>query len=252
MMLTFLNKTIVLVCVIVMTAALMACGHSEDPAQGAPQTPNNPQTTAPERQTPEVDRPDEAPAPEATPADPEATFMPEGSPQALAVLGLLNDPQTNERRLDIDAAIDQRAAHWLVRTRNGQDRRVQTEDDVPYASIDQVKEVHFVGDAVLEKLMVFAIQTGYLHDDGATIMGQWDGVTFTEEEARATLSLVNEATFEELDQEADLNRQAAESIMNFRPIRHVRDLSELPHVGESALRNAREYAMEHYAHSRGF
>lgn len=245
-MLTLSNKTVVLVCVVFLSAALAACGHSDDPSQIGLENP-----AAPVEQGPDVERRGEDQSLEPAVATPEAPFLPEGSPQALAVLAFLNDPQTDKQRLDIDAALDRRAAYWLVRVRNGEDRRFETEDDVPYVSIRQVEQVHFVGASVLEKLMVFAIQTGYLTDDGATIMGKWDGVTFTDEEAQATLRLVNEASFEELDLEASLNRQAVESITDYRPLRHVRDLAGLPHVGESALRNAREYAMEHYAHSLG-
>ncbi len=68
-----------------------------------------------------------------------------------------------------------------------------------------------------------------------------DGVTFTDEQARSALELVNEASFEFLDDVVPLHVWAATSIVNNRPIANLSDLAAQWWVGPSALTRLRDF-----------
>ncbi len=79
---------------------------------------------------------------------------------------------------------------------------------------------------------------------GADLLGVYDGVSFTVEEADATLELVNSVSAEVLDDDLALNSRAVESIMRARPLETVDSLSRLYYVGGSALRTLKASAID--------
>ena len=74
------------------------------------------------------------------------------------------------------------------------------------------------------------------------ILGVYDGVFFTVEEAEQTLALTNSLNEFELDQGLRLHRTAAESIVLAQPIATIDQLSRLYYVGGSALSKLKYYA----------
>ena len=70
----------------------------------------------------------------------------------------------------------------------------------------------------------------------ATTVRRWDGVPFTDAEARAVLSYANHASLPELDDVAELDVRAARSIVQSRPVKSMRHLSNLFFVGADALK----------------
>src|SRR5690606_27583784 len=80
----------------------------------------------------------------------------------------------------------------------------------------------------------FATARGYV-PHGDDLLGTYDGVPFSVDEALATVALVNDASEATLDVELGLDRRAVDSILAARPLQSVLALSELYYVGESAL-----------------
>lgn len=70
---------------------------------------------------------------------------------------------------------------------------------------------------------------------GSDIVGTWDGVDFSADEAQAVLSFVNHATLEQLDADVGLDLRAARSIVEAQPIADMATLSGLFFVGEVTL-----------------
>ena len=183
--------------------------------------------------------------------EPEAPFLIEGSPDALALLAFINDESTTEATLDFDVNLDRRAAYWIVTTRNGVDQRYPSADDRLITSIQQLGMINFVGQTAIRRLLTYVTARAIaFNDDGTPLIGAWDGVSFTEDEANATLSFANSADFDELDIDANIKRDTAEAIVNNRPFDHVRELANTPKVGEATLTLMREYAVLHYTSTR--
>lgn len=143
------------------------------------------------------------------------------TPDAVGVLALVNDPATTEAILDVDVALDVRAARGLVAGR-------------PFASIDDVDAVAYVGPVALERLVAYAAARGYT-PSGSDVLGVYDGVPFTVDEAERALGLVNEVSDGVLRVEVGLDSRAVTSIVDARPVPSVRALSELYWVGGAML-----------------
>jgi hypothetical protein len=97
-----------------------------------------------------------------------------GSAEAQGVLALVNDPATDRARLDDEAGLDRRAADNIVKRRDGRDGRPGTADDVPYASLEALDAVPYVGAAALARLLDYARGLGLVPvatDDDALILG---------------------------------------------------------------------------------
>ena len=165
----------------------------------------------------------------------------EGSPEALGVLGLLGHRSTTVEVLDKDVPLDKRAAENLINHRDGDDGVFGTADDRRYTSIAQVDAVPWVGPKAIEQLVSYARDQGWvpLADE---VIGVWDGVGFTEAEAAQTLAFANSASHGLLDSGLRLDRRAARSIVQARPIESVEALSKLYYVGTSALQTLKEHA----------
>lgn len=162
-----------------------------------------------------------------------ATFI-DGTPAAVGLLAFLNDATTTFQVLDVDAALDSRAAENLIAHRDGPDFIFGTYDDDQFDEVAEVEAVSWVGDAALERLRAYIHSHGWV-PEGDDHLGVYDGVSFTVNEAAAVLAFVNTASEAALDTEVGLDRRAVESIMAARPIASVLALSELYYVAASAL-----------------
>ena len=157
-----------------------------------------------------------------------------GSPEAIGVLDLLNDPATDIELLDKDAGLNVRAARNLMHHRDGWDGVLGSYDDTLFGDIDEVDSVRWVGPSAIASLVAFAANEGYI-PEGADILGTWDNVTFSVEDATAVLAFVNESDRATLDYEVGLDRRAAESIIAALPVASVEELAGLYFVGTTAL-----------------
>jgi len=164
----------------------------------------------------------------------------EGTPEALGVLNMLNDPSTTLTVLDIDAALDKRAATNLVAHRDGPDGRPSTADDPLFASIQQVDDVAWVGDAALRALRAHAQDTGWI-PAGEDYYGTVETVSFTVAEAAAVVSLVNTASQTTLDGDVALDRRAAEALVAGRPYASLEEVAQARYVGASALTHLKSW-----------
>ena len=169
----------------------------------------------------------------------EGTLL-DGSPEAVGVLSLLNDSSTDMHSLDVSARLDRRAARNLIAFRDGDDGVRYTADDRSFESVVQVDRVRWVGPSALAKLVAYADSLGYVPRAG-DVLGVFDNVAFTVEQADAVLVLVNTASEPELDHDVRLNSRAVKSIVEARPIGTLAELAGLYYVGQSAMLRMREY-----------
>ncbi|MBI5511729.1 MAG: VWA domain-containing protein [Deltaproteobacteria bacterium] len=98
----------------------------------------------------------------------------EGSAAALATLAFVNDPLTTVARLDIDAAIDSRAAANIVLHRDGADAVAGTSDDDLFDTIAELDVVSYVGATALRSMADFAIAHGYALGTGGNAIYAYD------------------------------------------------------------------------------
>ncbi|MEM9072200.1 MAG: proprotein convertase P-domain-containing protein, partial [Myxococcota bacterium] len=121
-----------------------------------------------------------------------APLVDPGSVEEAGILAFLNDASTTFTLLDIDVALDRRAARNLV-------------DERPFASFAEVDAVPYVGSVALQKILTWALENGWVEEND----GDRDG---------ATLALLNdeETTFTLLDDDVGLDRRAAQNLMDTR------------------------------------
>jgi DNA uptake protein ComE-like DNA-binding protein len=169
-------------------------------------------------------------------ADAIAITTPEEAPELgtgdSAVLHFVNAPDTTFAVLDEDVGLDRRAAERIVRHRDGADRMAGTEDDLLFATLDELMAVPYVGPSALGAIDDFLLE---LAEDGAVV----EGVAFTEEEEVLALALANTATLDELDLDLDLDRRAAEGIVKGRPFVELDAVAEVDFVGPASLERLR-------------
>lgn len=173
-----------------------------------------------------------------------------GSPEEAAVLALVNDPAVDVTLLDIDVALDVRAATNIIAHRDGADAIPGTADDDLFDDIAEVDAVPYVGPAALQALLAYAQAHGY---------GLGDAPTQAELDY-ATLALVNDpaVTHAVLDDDVALDKRAADGIVAFRAgldgvegtaddrtFMRIQTLDDVPYVGPSALSAMRDYAVAH-------
>jgi hypothetical protein len=174
----------------------------------------------------------------ATPED--ALRQWESSAESFATLAFLNDSGTTEALLDDDVGLDVRAARSLIAHRDGPDRVFGTADDDLFDSLAEVDDQYYVGASAIEKIADYADLLGFT-PGGSDVVGSWDGVNFTLDEALLTLELANEADTEELDDTVGLDRRAVKGIVRARPIADMNELADAYYVGTSALESLRDY-----------
>lgn len=158
----------------------------------------------------------------------------DGTPEAVGLLKFVNDESTTFAVLDDEVPLDRRAARNLIDHRNGPDGVFGTSDDDPFDTVEEIDAIAYVGETALERLVHYACQDGWV-PEGSELLGVYDGVSFSVAEADAVILLVNFAGETELDDDLDLDRRAVNSILEARPVRSVRQLSELYYVGRAAL-----------------
>ena len=158
----------------------------------------------------------------------------EGTPEGVGLVEFINDEATTFEVLDITVGLDRRAAGNLIAHRDGGDRAWGTTDDDIYNTVDEIDAVRFVGPRTIDRMVGFAAKSGWV-PGAEDILGIYDGVSFTVDQANATLALTNSLTIDELDHDLGLHARAAESIAVAQPIATVDELSRLYYVGRSAL-----------------
>jgi hypothetical protein len=165
----------------------------------------------------------------------------DGSPQGVGVLAFLADAGTTRALLDGEVGIDKRAAQGIVAHRDGADGVPLTADDDRFDTVEELDAVAYVGPSAFEKLIGYASAHGFV-PQGSDLLGVYDGVSFTVDEAAATLALVASADHAYLDKTLDLDVRAADGIVAAKPIGTVLKLSQIKFVGESALKKLKTAA----------
>jgi hypothetical protein len=158
----------------------------------------------------------------------------EGTPEGVGLLDFLNAESTTFSLLDVDVALDRRAAGNLVAHRDGGDRKWGTSDDDVFSDVEEVDRVRFVGAKSLDRMVLFAARDGWV-PGAEDILGVYDGVSFTVTEAEYTVELANSVSAVYLDETLALDARAVRSIIAGRPIETIDGLSRLYYVGNSAL-----------------
>lgn len=164
----------------------------------------------------------------------------DGTPRGVGLLDFLNDSAATLAVLDHQVPLDARAARNLVSHRDGADGKFGTADDDLFDSVAEVDAIKYVGTSALSRLYDYAETQGYV-PQGGDLLGTWDNVSFTVDEAEAVLDLVNTASETELDDTVGLDRRAVTSILAARDVPSILVLSELYFVGASALRKLLEH-----------
>lgn len=176
--------------------------------------------------------------------DPDALLLEEGTPDAVGVLGLLNDGGTTLAVLDVDAKLDARAAKNLIAHRDGKDGRFGTADDDRFDTIAEVDAVSYVGDTALGLLVDYARAHGWVPADDE-LYGVVEGVALTKDEAAAALRTANGATLQELDVDVGLDVRAATGIVAGRPFGTLEDVAAVSYVGKTAIEDLVAYGLAH-------
>lgn len=161
-----------------------------------------------------------------------------------AVLEVVNTASVEE--LDVDAALDKRAAENIVLHRDGPDALLGTADDDPFDSLGELDAVPHVGPATITRLVAYAQSLGLIEE------GEED---LTPTQVAAILGVANTASLEALDVDVGLDKRAAENIVLHRigpdglagtgdddPFETLAELDGVPYVGESALAKLLTYA----------
>ncbi len=164
---------------------------------------------------------------ESGPADASAPTLAEESNDARGVVALLNAGTTTFEVLDVDVGLDRRAAANLIEAR-------------PFGAIAEVEAVTWVGPVAMRKLIAYARANGWVPDDDE-LLGTFDGVPFTIEEAMLALDLVNTAPELVLRDGVRLDRRAVQSILGARPIDSMVELAELYYVGSAMLQRIKAF-----------
>ncbi|MEM7156760.1 MAG: hypothetical protein AAF799_28180 [Myxococcota bacterium] len=177
--------------------------------------------------------------PEIEPTETAFRTFADGTPEAIGVLALVNDPSVTKHELDVDAALDRRAAESITEYRAGNDGVYEggLGDDRLFVTIGQVDDQYYVGPVALSRLLDYATTQGYV-PSGTDLLGTWDDVAFTVDEAEDALRWVNQSTEAQLD--AVLDSRAVDSILDARAIVSIQQLSGLYYVGPAAMFDIRE------------
>src|ERR1041385_8743286 len=69
----------------------------------------------------------------------------EGSPEAIGVLAMTNDPGITAAQLKSDAHLSTRAANNIIKHRDGADGTAGTSDDDPFDTLAELDAVPYIG-----------------------------------------------------------------------------------------------------------
>ena len=154
----------------------------------------------------------------------------------VAMLAFASSGRATLPVLDLDVGLDIRAARKLVQHRDGPDGTYGTADDNHFDDVSELAGIPYVGRAAIEKLRRYVLVQ--LDEDSSILL------------------FVNSslATLELLDSDVALDRRAAQGIVGQRdgpdgrfgttdddPFDTIRELGEVPFVGESAIDRLRQY-----------
>lgn len=143
--------------------------------------------------------------------------------EAELVLAFVNDEATDLGLLDYDVALNQRAAVNIIAER-------------PFATLEQLDAVPYVGPVALEQLL------DYVLAHPAPAAETIEGVDFTADQAAAVVFGVNRASLQELDVTVGLDARAARSLVASAPFANLAEIAEVYYVGASALTHLRDYS----------
>ncbi|MEM1033712.1 MAG: phospholipase D-like domain-containing protein, partial [Myxococcota bacterium] len=174
-------------------------------------------------------------------------YITAGSPEAAAVLGLVNDPDVDQSQLDDDVGLDRRAATNIIAHRDGPDAVTGTSDDDLFDSIVELDGVSYVGESALAKLLAYAQAHGYMPGLDAPTAAELDYVT---------LSVANTLSQADLDDAVGLDRRAATNITDWRAgldglansaddrtFMRLSQLDGIAYVGPKALGQLRDWGV---------
>jgi hypothetical protein len=167
---------------------------------------------------------------------PSAVALTMPAPDARRVLELVNDPGTDVALLDDTVKLDARAAKNIIAHRNGGDGVAPSADDHPFASLDELDAIAYVGDSALSKLEAYA--NAHPPAAGATV----EGVGFSGWQAAAVTWGVSRASLRELDVDVALDGRAAANIVAHAPYTTAAAIGPIAQVGPSALGALRAHA----------
>ena len=167
----------------------------------------------------------------------------EGTAEGVGLIEFVNDEATTFDLLDKTVGLDRRAAGNIVAHRDGGDRLWGSTDDDVYNTVDELDAVRFVGPRSLDRMVEYAARNGWV-PGAADVLGVYDGVSFTVDQAAATVALANALTETELDDDLRLHSRAAESIALAQPIATIDELARLYYVGGSALSTLKTSALK--------
>ncbi|HJL19463.1 MAG TPA: proprotein convertase P-domain-containing protein [Sandaracinaceae bacterium LLY-WYZ-13_1] len=159
----------------------------------------------------------------------------------VGILGLLNEPSTDVALLD--ERLDRRAAENLIAHRDGPDgvfeEGARGSDDDPFDRVAEVDDVYWVGYAALRALRDLAFELDFVPGPNG-LLGEYDGVPFTVEEAERALYHANYLSEDEL-RAIGLNATMIESLVEARPIPNIGVLAELFFIGPATLEKLRDH-----------
>jgi DNA uptake protein ComE-like DNA-binding protein len=161
------------------------------------------------------------------------------------MLDVVNSCLNTARFFDVQLEWDLGATEELVAQRNGPDGLCATSDDAPFTSIHDVDDIPFIGDKALEALRDHVVFLGCATPEMMAVM---EDVAFSQQQAEATIRLVNNASVDVLHQEAGISRLAAENIVAARPFAekllkdNLSALAAVPMVGPVSLERLRDFA----------
>lgn len=154
-----------------------------------------------------------------------------------AVLDLINDEATDVTVLDVEVGLDRRAAQNIITRRNGIDGVYPSSDDHEFDTLEELETVKYVGSVAMSVLR------DWVNDHPAPSGALVEGVEFTAIETSAVLWGVNQATVEELDQDAQLLSTTAQSIVANAPYASMDELAAVANVGKTTLTQLRAYSV---------
>jgi phosphatidylserine/phosphatidylglycerophosphate/cardiolipin synthase-like enzyme len=173
----------------------------------------------------------------------------EGSAEAQLVLTFINRSETTFEVLDIDVALDKRAAKNIIRHRDGTDGLFGTADDNGFDTVAELDGISYVGNRALEKLLIYAAS----HQENGP---QSNTLTYDE----IVLLVANDPSigFYALDVDIGLDRRAAEGIVAFRSgvdgvfgssddqnFHALQELDAISYVGQAALDKMYHWGIVH-------